>query len=209
MDQVSGEPAVRRNVKKVARIQLLAYRLWLQRCDKNVAGSPENDYFRAERIIKSQNVLNYWLLGSLAAWIVVLVAGLDHPFATRGNGVPNIHGTAASLIVYLPKRGGGAQTEPAKPVSSPAAAVVAGSQTPAVPSNSPVAAPNATGAITAPTMATAPSSNFKAYEWKRDDVIKYGFDQLTAQMKSLLLAAAGVFWFARRHRNVPLPDLHN
>lgn len=56
-------------------VELLAYRLWLRRCDRNLSGDANCDYYQAERILQSRRNLKRLLLGSFGFSAVAFVLG--------------------------------------------------------------------------------------------------------------------------------------
>jgi hypothetical protein len=169
-----GQSAAQRALKKAERIRLLAYQLWVLRQNKPTAGDAENDYHQAERIYRSQRRLNIWLLASFGFWVFVIGAGLYTAVSTGSGGVPKLHAMAPDSLILYVSRLNRAKASPSSPSPTP----------------------SATASSAPSTESPPPFPVFRTYEWKREDAIKFGLDQLTAQIKSLLLAAGGVFWFA-------------
>jgi hypothetical protein len=75
MNQVSKHLPARRDLEKIEKIKLIAYRLWLARRDKNVSGDAESDYYQAEHILESHKSLKFFLLGSFAVSAIAFVLG--------------------------------------------------------------------------------------------------------------------------------------
>ena len=75
MNQVSKHLPARRDLEKVEKIKLIAYRLWLARRDNNVSGNAESDYYQAEHILESHKSQKFSLLGSFAVSAIAFVLG--------------------------------------------------------------------------------------------------------------------------------------
>ena len=75
MNQVSEHLPARRDLEKVEKIKLIAYRLWLARRDNNVSGNAESDYYQAEHILESHQSQKFSLLGSFAVSAIAFVLG--------------------------------------------------------------------------------------------------------------------------------------
>ena len=75
MNQVSEHLPARRDLEKVEKIKLIAYRLWLARRANNVSGDAESDYYQAEHIPESHKSLKLFLLGSFAFSTIAFVLG--------------------------------------------------------------------------------------------------------------------------------------
>ena len=74
MDQVSEQVSAS-ELAKIEKIKRIAYRLWVARRDHNIAGDAESDYFQAEQILKSNQHLKRFLLGSFGFSTVAFVLG--------------------------------------------------------------------------------------------------------------------------------------
>jgi hypothetical protein len=70
-----SEQVSARQLEKVEKIKLIAYRLWIARRDSNIAGDAESDYFQAEQILESNQRLKRFLLGSFGFSTVAFVLG--------------------------------------------------------------------------------------------------------------------------------------
>jgi hypothetical protein len=75
MNQVSEQLPSRRDLEKVEKTKLIAYRLWLARRDNNVSGNAESDYYQAEHILESHQSQKFSLLGSFAVSAIAFVLG--------------------------------------------------------------------------------------------------------------------------------------
>jgi hypothetical protein len=84
-DQRSGTqgPATREDV------ELLAYRIWLGRRDRNISGDANCDYYQAERILASRKNQRRLLLGSFGFSTVAFVLGhsQEEHFANATNAL--------------------------------------------------------------------------------------------------------------------------
>ena len=60
---------------KIEKIKLIAYHLWVARCEGNIAGDAESDYFQAEQILESKQHLRRFLLGSFGFSAMAFVLG--------------------------------------------------------------------------------------------------------------------------------------
>jgi hypothetical protein len=74
LNQVSEQLSARQ-LEKIEKIKLIAYRLWVARCNSNLAGDAESDYFQAEQILESNQHLKRFLLGSFGFSAVAFVLG--------------------------------------------------------------------------------------------------------------------------------------
>jgi hypothetical protein len=74
LHQISDQvPA--RQLEKIEKIKLIAYRLWVARREGNIMGDAESDYFQAERILESNQHLKRFLLGSFGFSAMAFVLG--------------------------------------------------------------------------------------------------------------------------------------
>ena len=74
MHQISDQvPA--RQLEKIEKIKLIAYRLWVARREGNITGDAESDYFQAEQILESNQHLKRFLLGSFGFSAMAFVLG--------------------------------------------------------------------------------------------------------------------------------------
>jgi hypothetical protein len=71
----SEQQSARKDLEKGGEVELLAYRLWLERRDRNISGDANCDYFQAERILASYKNLKRLLLGSFGFSAVAFVLG--------------------------------------------------------------------------------------------------------------------------------------
>jgi hypothetical protein len=74
LNQVS-EQVPARQLEKIEKIKLIAYRLWVARREGNVTGDAESDYFQAEQILESNQHLKRFLLGSFGFSAMAFVLG--------------------------------------------------------------------------------------------------------------------------------------
>lgn len=74
MNQVS-EQVPARQLEKIEKIKLIAYRLWVARREGNITGDAESDYFQAEQILESNQHLKRFLLGSFGFSAMAFVLG--------------------------------------------------------------------------------------------------------------------------------------
>jgi hypothetical protein len=74
LDQVSEQLSARQ-LEKIEKIKLIAYRLWVARRDSHIAGDAESDYFQAEQIFESNQHLKRFLLGSFGFSAMAFVLG--------------------------------------------------------------------------------------------------------------------------------------
>ena len=74
MDQLSEQLSAGQ-LEKIEKIRLIAYRLWVARRDRNIAGDAESDYFQAEQILESNQHLKRFLLGSFGFSAMAFVLG--------------------------------------------------------------------------------------------------------------------------------------
>ena len=70
LEQVPG-----RQLEKIEKIKLIAYRLWVVRREGNITGDAESDYFQAEQILESNQHLKRFLLGSFGFSAMAFVLG--------------------------------------------------------------------------------------------------------------------------------------
>jgi hypothetical protein len=73
-NQVSEQVSARQ-LEKIEKIKLIAYRLWVARREGNIAGDAESDYFQAEQILESNQHLKRFLLGSFGFSAMAFVLG--------------------------------------------------------------------------------------------------------------------------------------
>jgi hypothetical protein len=91
LNQVS-EQVFARQLEKIEKIKLIAYRLWVARREGNVSGDAESDYFQAEQILESNQHLKRFLLGSFGFSAMAFVLG----------GLPEEHcANAMSAVIGL------------------------------------------------------------------------------------------------------------
>jgi hypothetical protein len=64
-----------RQLEKIEKIKLIAYRLWVVRREGNITGDAESDYFQAEQILESNQHLKRFLLGSFGFSAMAFVLG--------------------------------------------------------------------------------------------------------------------------------------
>ena len=62
LNQVSEQVSARQ-LEKIEKIKLIAYRLWVARREGNIAGDAESDYFQAEQILESNQHLKRFFHG--------------------------------------------------------------------------------------------------------------------------------------------------
>jgi hypothetical protein len=74
LNQVSEQVSARQ-LEKIEKIKLIAYRLWVARREGNIAGDAESDYFQAEQILESNQHLKRFLLGSFGFSAMAFVLG--------------------------------------------------------------------------------------------------------------------------------------
>jgi hypothetical protein len=88
LNQVS-EHLSPRELEKIEKIKLIAYRLWVARRDSNLAGDAESDYFQAEQILESKQHLKRFLLGffGFSAMAFVLGRSSGEHYANAMNAV--------------------------------------------------------------------------------------------------------------------------
>jgi len=73
--QVSEQLPVEKDLEKLEKIKLIAYRLWLARRDNNILGDAVGDYYYAERILESHRSRKLLLLSSFAFSAIAFVLG--------------------------------------------------------------------------------------------------------------------------------------
>ena len=74
LNQVSEQVSARQ-LEKIEKIKLIAYRLWVARREGNIAGDAESDYYQAEQILESNQHLKRFLLGSFGFSAMAFVLG--------------------------------------------------------------------------------------------------------------------------------------
>jgi hypothetical protein len=74
LNQIS-EQVPARQLEKIEKIKLIAYRLWVARSEGNITGDAESDYFQAEQILESNQHLKRFLLGSFGFSAMAFVLG--------------------------------------------------------------------------------------------------------------------------------------
>jgi hypothetical protein len=89
LSQHSEPRSTRQGFGKGEAVELLAYRLWLVRRDRNVPGDANCDYYQAERILESYKNLKLLLLGSFGFSTVAFLLGRcpDEHYANATNAV--------------------------------------------------------------------------------------------------------------------------
>jgi len=75
LNPYSAQLSASRDSESSEDIKLLAYRLWLERRDRNISGDANCDYYQAERILASRKNLKRLLLGSFGFSTVAFVLG--------------------------------------------------------------------------------------------------------------------------------------
>jgi hypothetical protein len=71
----SDRRSASQDVEAREEVKLLAYRLWLDRRDRDISGDANCDYYQAERILASRKTLKRLLLGSFGFSAVAFVLG--------------------------------------------------------------------------------------------------------------------------------------
>jgi hypothetical protein len=105
LNEVSEQLSVRQ-LEKIEKIKLIAYRLWVARRESNVAGDAESDYFQAEQILESNQHLKRFLLGSFGFSAMAFVLGrspADH-YANAVNAVIGLNELANESEISLELR---------------------------------------------------------------------------------------------------------
>jgi hypothetical protein len=92
----SEQRSARKDLEKGNEVELLAYRLWLERRDRNISGDAHCDYFQAERILASYKNLKRLLLGSFGFSAVAFILGRspEEHYANATNAVIELNALA-------------------------------------------------------------------------------------------------------------------